>query len=323
MEDGRFVIAAPGGPDAMSWETIALPPPGSGEVRMRSTAIGLNFIDTYHRSGLYPVPLPSGLGVEAAGIVEAVGEGVHLRVGERVATFGPTLGAYATRRNVPAAELFSLPDDVSDRVAAAMMLKGCTAEALVERCASVQPGWTTLVHAAAGGVGLLLVQWLKMVGATVIATTSTEEKVAAVREAGADHVIRYKQEDTADAVRKLTGGEGVHVSFDGVGRASWLTSLQSVRRRGLIVSYGNASGPVAPMELASLARAGSVFVTRPTLFDYYREPGEREAGSARLFEMVRRGLKVTIGRTLPLSEVVEAHRTLEAGVTTGSTVLLP
>ncbi len=321
--EGRFVIAAPGGPEAMTWEAIDLPPPGPGEVRMRSTAIGLNFIDTYHRNGLYPVPLPSGLGVEGAGIVEAIGEGVHLKIGERVATFGPTLGAYATSRNVPAAELFVLPEDIPDRLAAAVMLKGCTTEALVERCAKVQPGWTTLVHAAAGGVGLLLVQWLKMVGATVIATTSTEEKVAAARAAGADHVIRYKQEDTVAAVRDMTRGEGVDVSFDGVGKATWSTSLQSVRRRGLIVSYGNASGPVEPVELATLARAGSVFVTRPTLFDYYRKPGEREAGSARVFEMLRRGLTVKIGQVLPLSDIVEAHRELEAGATTGSTILLP
>ena len=317
-------IEAIGGPEVIQWVDVDLPPPGPGEVRMRNTAVGLNFIDTYHRSGLYPVPLPSGLGGEAAGVVEAVGEGVDgFAVGDRVATFGPGLGAYATARNLPAKLLFALPDDISDETAAAALLKGATVEFLVERCARVQPGWTVLVHAAAGGVGQIAVRWLKAIGATVIATVGHPDKVALAKEAGADHVLVSRGEGVAAFVREITGGAGVDVVFDGVGKASWEGSLASVKRRGLVVSFGNASGPVEGVALGALAKAGSVYVTRPTMFDYYVTPEERAAGSARLFTMLRSGaVRADVGQRFALEDAADAHRALEAGQTTGSTVLV-
>jgi len=319
------IIEQTGGPEVIRLVDQDLPPPGPGEVRLRVTAIGLNFIDTYHRSGLYPVPLPSGLGSECAGVVEAVGAGVtDLTPGERVATFGPPVGAYATERNMPAASLFKLPADVSDEIAAAVLLKGLTAEFMAERAAKVQPGWTVLVHAAAGGVGMLLVQWLKHLGATVIGTVGSEDKVARATAAGADHVILYKQEDTAAKVRALTGGKGVPAVFDGVGKSTWQTSLACAARRGLVISYGNASGPVEGVNLATLNQHGSLFVTRPKLFDYYAEPEERAAGVARLFALLRSGaLRPEIAQRFPLDQAADAHRALEAGATQGSTLLIP
>ncbi len=313
-----------GGPEVIEWADVDLPAPGPGEFRVRATAVGLNYIDTYHRRGIYPLALPSGLGGEAAGVVEAIGEGVtDFAVGDRVAGFSP-MGAYATERNVPAATQFKLPADIDDRTAAAAMLKGCTTEFLVERCAKVQPGWDVLVHAAAGGVGLLLVQWLKHVGARVIGTVSTPEKAEAARAVGADEIILYKQDDVAPRVRALTGGNGVQVTFDGIGMATWDASLDATARRGMIVSYGNAGGPVTGVNLGILAQKGSLFVSRPTLFDYYVSAEERAAGAARVFELIRSGvLKVTIGQTYALEEVARAHADLEAGRTTGSTVLLP
>ncbi|MFS2111954.1 quinone oxidoreductase [Sphingomonas sp. Sphisp140] len=314
-----------GGPEVIQWVDVELPPPGPGEVRMRNTAVGLNFIDTYHRSGLYPVPLPSGLGGEAAGVVEAVGEGVtEFAPGDRVATFGPGLGAYATARNVPAKLLFALPDDISDETAAAALLKGGTVEFLVERCARVEPGWTVLVHAAAGGVGQIAVRWLKAIGARVLATVGSADKVALAVEAGADDVLVSRGEGVAEWVRGITGGAGVEVVFDGVGKATWEASLASVRRRGLVVSFGNASGPVDGVALGALAKAGSVYVTRPTMFDYYVTPEERATGSARLFQMLRSGaVRADIGQRFALEDAADAHRALEAGKTTGSTVLVP
>lgn len=319
------VIEKTGGPEVIGWVERDLPPPGPGEVRMRHTAVGLNFIDTYHRSGLYPVPLPSGLGSEAAGVVEAVGEGVTALVpGDRVATYGPGLGAYATERNVPAANLSKLPDAISDEVAAAVMLKGCTAEYLVERAARVQPGMTVLVHAAAGGTGQLLVQWIKHLGATVIGTVGSAEKAERARTLGADHVIEYKKEDIAGRVREITGGEGVPVVLDGVGGSTWEASLKSAARRGLIVSFGNAGGPVEGVNLGVLSRSGSLFVTRPTLYDYYATPEERAAGVARLFELVASGvLTVEIGQRFALEDAAAAHRAIEAGETMGATLLVP
>lgn len=317
-------ITAYGGPEVINWIDIDLPPPASGEVRMRSTAIGLNYIDTYHRRGIYPVALPSGLGLEAAGVIETLGEAVtDWQVGDRVCCFGPTLGAYATARNIEAACLFLIPDDISDETAAAGILKGCTAEFLVERCAKVQPKWNVLVHAAAGGVGSLLVQWLKHVGANVIGTVSTEEKAILAREAGADHVILYGKEDVAKQVRLLTNGKGVEVVFDGVGMATWETSLDSARRRGLIVNYGNADAPVSGVNLGILAQKGSLYNTRPTLFDYYAHAAERAAGSDYVFDMFRQGIiKVNIGQTYALEDAAQAHIDLEGRKTTGSTVLL-
>lgn len=318
-------IDAPGAPDVMTLADVRLDPPGPGDVRMRNTAIGVNFIDTYHRNGLYPVPMPSGIGVEAAGVVEAVGEGVTgFAPGDRVCTLGPQIGAYASARNVPAAQLLRTPDGVTDELAAAALLKGATVEALVERCARVKAGDTVLVHAAAGGVGLLLVQWLKHLGATVIGTTGSDEKAEAARKAGADHVIVYTREDVAARVRELTDGAGVQVAFDGVGKDTWQGSLGATARRGLIVSYGNASGPVTGIGLAALAGAGSLFVTRPTVYDYYREPAERAEGAARTFAMLASGaLTITIGQRHALGDAAQAHRDLEARRTIGSTILLP
>lgn len=317
-------IERTGGPEVIGWVDMDLPAPGPGQVRMRNTAVGLNFIDTYHRSGLYPVPLPSGLGGEAAGVVEAVGEGVDFAVGDRVATFGPALGAYATEWNVRAESLFKLPDDISDETAAAALLKGGTVEFLVERCARVRPGMAVLVHAAAGGVGQIAVRWLKAIGAQVIATVGTEAKAALARDAGADHVLLSRTDDVAARVREITGGMGVDVVLDGVGKATWRASLASAKRRGLIVSFGNASGPVEGVNLGELARAGSLFVTRPTMFDYYVTPEERAAGSGRLFEMLRSGaVRADINQRFALEDAAEAHRALEAGETTGSTILVP
>lgn len=314
-----------GDPDVIQWIDAQVPAPGPGEVQMRNTAVGLNYIDTYHRRGIYPVALPSGLGLEAAGVVEAVGEGVTaFKFGQRVCTFGPTMGAYTTSRNLPAATLFATPDDISDDIAAAALLKGCTTEFLVERCAKVQAGQAVLVHAAAGGVGLLLVQWLKHVGAMVIGTVSTPEKATLARAAGADHIILYGQEDVAKTVRELTSGAGVRVTFDGVGMATWEASLDSTGRRGLIVNYGNADAPVGGVNLGILAQKGSLYNTRPTLFDYYADAVERTAGTDRMFDMIRRGvIAVTIGQTYALEDAAQAHRDLEGRKTTGSTVLRP
>ncbi len=318
-------IRQTGGPDVIAWMDVELAAPGPGEVRMRNMAVGLNFIDTYHRGGLYPMALPCGLGMEAAGVIEAVGEGVtDWRVGDRVATFGPSIGAYATARNIAAHGLFLVPDDISDDIAAAGLLKGCTTEFLVERCAKVQPKWDILVHAAAGGVGLLLVQWLKHVGARVIGTVSTDEKAALARAAGADHVILYGKEDVAAQVRELTGGKGVEVTFDGVGLDTWETSLNATARRGLIVSYGNASGPVTGVNLGTLAQKGSLYVSRPTLFDYYHNAAERAAGAEYVFDMFRQGIiDITIGHRYALEDVAQAHRDLEGRKTLGSSILIP
>lgn len=318
-------IETTGGPEVIRWRDVTLGKPGPEQVLLRHSAVGLNYIDTYHRDGTYPVLLPGGLGLEAAGEILAVGEGVtDFAPGDRVATFGPERNAYSSARLVGASGLFKLPDTISDEVAAAAMLKACTVEALVERCARVEAGWPVLVHAAAGGVGLILVQWLKAVGATVIGTVSTAEKAEAARAAGADHVLRYRDEDVAARVREITGGTGVRVSFDGVGKATWPVSLKSTARRGLIVSYGNADGPVTDVNLGILAQHGSQFVTRPTLFDYYREPAERAAGVARVFDLIAKGsVTITIGQRYPLKDAARAHTDLESGRTTGSTLLIP
>lgn len=315
-------ISRTGGPGVIEFVDVDLPEPAPGEARVRHTAIGLNYIDAYHRSGLYPVALPSRLGMEATGVVEAVGEGVSLNIGDRVATFGPQLGAYATARNVSAASLFVLPDTISNEVAAAALLKTCTVEAIVERAASVQADDWCLVHAAAGGIGLILVQWLKHVGARVIGTVSTPDKARLAIEAGADHVIRYKNEDVATRVRELTDGKGVAVCFDGIGASTWQASLDATARRGMIVSFGNAGGAVSGVNIGVLAQKGSLFVTRPTLFDYYATPEDRAAGIARVWDMIVSGaVKVSVGQTYALEDVAQAHRDLEAGRTVGSTIL--
>jgi NADPH2:quinone reductase len=314
-----------GGPEVIQWVDVDLPDPGPGEVRIRSTAVGLNFIEIYQRTGLYQLKLPSCLGTESVGVIEALGAGVtDFAVGNRVGTFGPTIGSYATHRNLLAENLIHLPDSIDDRTAAAILLKGGTTEFLIERCAKVQPGWTVLVHAAAGGVGHLAVGWLKAIGATVIGTVGSADKAERATRAGADHVIQYREHDIAESVREITRGEGVEVVLDGVGAATWEASLKSTRRRGLIVSYGNASGPVTGVALGQLNVNGSLFVTRPTMFHYYATKEERDAGFARVFEMLAKGaISPEIGQTFALEDAAEAHRQLEAGKTEGASVLLP
>ena len=320
----RLVIRSTGGPDVIEREPLGALVPGPGEVLIRHEAIGLNYIDTYHRSGLYPLSLPSGLGSEAAGVVETAGDGAGFAEGDRVAYALAPPGAYATHRVIGADRLVRLPDAIDSETAAAVMLKGCTAEMLVERCAKVQAGDWVLVHAAAGGVGSILVLWLKAVAARVIAHAGSAEKAAIARDLGADHALSCSFDELAEMVREITGGAGVRAVFDGVGAASWAASLKSLGRRGLMVSYGNASGPVPPFSPLELARGGSLFLTRPTLFDYAATPEEVQASAARLFEMIGSGaIPVRIGARFPLADAADAHRALESRATTGSTLLIP
>lgn len=322
MTEIRMIYRRTGGPEVIERESFELPAPGPGEVVVRHTAVGLNFIDTYFRSGLYPSELPAGLGGEAAGTIEAVGDGVTgFSPGDRVAYGTAPVGAYATARIMNADPLIHLPDDIPDDTAAAAMLKGMTTAFLSDRCARVAPGQTALVLAAAGGVGSILVQWLKARGATVIAHSGSVEKAAQASAGGAATSLTTPFEQLAVAVREATGGRGVDVVFDGVGAASWQASLGSVAMRGLIVSYGNASGPVPPFQPIDLMRAGSIFVTRPTLYDYARDPEERQALADSLFTMIRAGLQIPIGQRLALTDAAEAHRRLAARETTGSTIL--
>jgi NADPH2:quinone reductase len=314
-----------GGPEVLRVEQEAVPPPGDGEVLVRHEAIGLNFIDTYFRSGLYPVALPTSLGNEAAGIVEAVGPKVDgFRVGDRVGYFTGPLGSYAAHRNISADRLVHLPDGITAQQAAAAMLKGCTAEYLIERCARVQPGDTVLVHAAAGGVGSILVQWLRSIGARVVAHSGDANKAALATALGAEHSLHCAVDDLAEQVLALTDGNGVRCVFDGVGAASWAASLRSLGRRGMIATFGNASGPVPPFTALDLMRAGSVFVTRPTLSDYCATMEEMQASANRLFEVITSGaVRVRVGRTFPLAQAADAHRALEQRATTGSTLIIP
>ncbi len=324
MHIRQAVIERTGGPEVIDWREVDLPDPGPGEVLLRHEAIGLNFIDTYHRSGLYPIELPGTLGLEAAGTIEAVGEGVGLSVGDRVATFGPTRAAYADAQLTTEGSLFRLPDAIPSDIAAAVLLKGLTTEMLAERVAPLEKGDWALVHAAAGGVGQLLVQWLNARGVRVIATAGSSDKRERAIELGAEHALETGAADLADLVRDLTAGAGVRATYDGVGRTTWEASLKATGRRGIIASFGNASGPVTGVNLGSLASAGSLFVSRPTLFDYYREPAERTEGSAKLWKLIDEGkLTVEIGQTYPLAEAAQAHRDLEARKTTGSTILRP
>jgi NADPH2:quinone reductase len=324
-EPYSFTLRRTGGPEVLEAEVIDVPSPGPGEALVRNEAVGLNFIDTYHRSGLYKLPLPSGIGGEGAGVVEAVGEGVDaFRVGDRVGYFTGPLGSYASHRTIAAERLVKLPDEIGFEEAAAAMLKGCTVEYLVERCARVEAGETVLVHAAAGGVGTILVQWLKAAGARVVAHSGDSRKAALASELGADHSLCCPMNELAAAVRAITEGKGVPVVLDGVGAASWEASLGSVARRGLVVTYGNASGPVPPFTALDLVSAGSIFVTRPTLGDYCATPAETQASATRLFEMMASGkVSVKIGARMKLLDAAAAHRAIESRATTGSTVLLP
>jgi NADPH:quinone reductase len=314
-----------GGPEVLHLEDVDLPPPGKGEVTVRHRAIGLNYIDTYHRSGLYPVPLPSGIGLEASGTVEAVGDGVTgFKPGDRVAYGSGAVGAYSQMRNYPANRLVKIPDSIGDEAAAAMMLKGMTARYLLRATYKVQPGDTILFHAAAGGVGLIAVQWAKALGATVIGTAGSPEKAAIARAHGCDHVIDYRKEDVAKRVRELTGGVGVPVVYDGVGAATVEASLDSLRIRGLLVSFGNASGPVRNFDLGQLSAKGSLYVTRPTLFAYIGTDADFRETADDLIAMVAGGkVKIEVNQRHPLADAAKAHRALESRETTGSTILLP
>lgn len=314
-----------GGPEVLQWEIVKLAAPGAGEVTLRNTACGLNFIDTYHRSGLYPVALPSGIGLEGAGVVEGLGAGVTtLKVGDRVAYCAAPLGSYAEWRNYPADKLVKLPDSIDDQTAAAMMLQGMTVEYLIRRTYPVKAGDLVLWHAAAGGVGSIAVQWLKSLGATVIGTAGGPEKCAIVKSLGADHVIDYRAEDWVKRVKDITGGKGVHVVYDGVGKDTCVPSMDCLRPRGYLVTFGNASGPVPAIEPLTLAQKGSLFLTRPTLMAYTATREELELSARALMDVVAKGIvRIRIGRTYPLKEAAQAQRDLEARKTTGSVVLLP
>jgi NADPH2:quinone reductase len=314
-----------GGPEVLRWETVDLPAPAAGEATVRHHAVGLNYIDVYHRTGLYPLPLPSGIGLEGAGVVEAVGAGVtEVKVGDRVAYAGGPLGAYAEVRNIPSHRLLKLPDSISFNTAAAMMLQGLTAAYLLRKTYRVQPGDAVLIHAAAGGVGLIACQWAKALGATVIGTVGSAAKAELAKAHGCDHVINYSTENFTQRVRDITGGEGVPVVYDGVGQDTFMGSLDSLRPLGMMVSYGNASGPVPPLDLILLSQKGSLFITRPTIMSYTAKRADLEALGAELFEVVASGkVRIEVNQTYPLAEAAQAHRDLEARKTTGSTILLP
>jgi NADPH2:quinone reductase len=314
-----------GGPEVLRLEDVQLGPPRSGQVRIRQTAIGVNFIDTYDRSGLYPVSLPSGIGREAAGVVLEAGKGVtKLRAGDRVAYAGNTPGAYCDERVMDAARVVQLPGSVSDRAAAALMLKGLTAWFLLHRCHRVRRGEWILLHAAAGGVGLIALQWAAAIGARVIAVVGSDEKAALAREHGAAEVIVSSRENISERVRAITNGRGVPVVYDGVGKDTFFASLDSLAPLGLMVSYGNASGAVPPVAPLELTRRGSLFLTRPTLFHYTAKAADLARGARELFEVVGSGrVKVRIGREYALADAAEAHRDLAARRTTGSLVLVP
>ncbi|MDR3096784.1 MAG: quinone oxidoreductase [Paraburkholderia sp.] len=313
-----------GAPEVMRWEEVDVGAPGPGEVRLRHEAVGLNFADTYFRSGLYPVPLPAGMGVEAAGVVEAVGAGVtNVAPGDRVTYTGfiNTLGAYSTERLIPAAPLIKLPDAIACETAAAMTMRGLTSAYLMRRIWPLQAGETILVHAAAGGVGLILCQWAKLLGLTVIGTVSTEEKAAVARAHGCDHVILYRSEDVAKRVRELTDGVGVSVVYDSVGQDTFMMSLDSLKRRGLLVCVGTASGKAPAFEPQVLAMKGSLYVTRPALADYIADPAEKAALAEEIFGHVAAGrIKIEINQRYALQDAVQAHHDIEARRTTGSSV---
>lgn len=314
-----------GGPEVLQWEVVDVPSPAPGEVRIRHAAVGLNFIDTYHRTGLYPLPLPAGIGLEGAGTVEALGEGVsELAVGDRVAYAGGPVGAYAEVRNIPAHRLLKLPESIDFDTAAAMMLQGLTAAYLLRKTYRVQPGDAVLIHAAAGGVGLIACQWAKALGATVIGTVGSAAKAELAKAHGCDHVINYSTENFTQRVREITGGEGVAVVYDGVGKDTFAGSLDSLRPMGMMVTYGNASGPVPPLDLLQLSQKGSLFVTRPTLMNYTARREDLLALGEELFAMVVAAkVKIEVHQRYALRDATQAHIDLEARKTTGSTILIP
>jgi NADPH2:quinone reductase len=314
----------PGGPDVLRWESHDVGEPGPGEVRVRHAAVGLNFADTYFRTGLYPAALPAGMGVEGAGVIEAVGPGVSgFQAGDRVTYTGSPLGAYSTERVMPIGSLITLPDAIGFETAAAMTMRGLTSAYLLRRIAHVAAGDTVLLTAAAGGVGLIFLQWARLLGIRVIGTVSTEAKAEVARAYGCEHTIIYTRENVAERVRELTGGTGVPVVYDSVGATSFHQSLDSVRRRGLVVCFGTSSGPVPPIDAMQLALKGSVFVTRPALADYIADENERAALAGELFDHVASGrIRVDINQRYALEDAVQAHRDLESGRSIGSSVFV-
>ncbi|MCA1004565.1 quinone oxidoreductase [Rhodococcus hoagii] len=312
-----------GGPEVLKWEAVDVGDPGPGEVRVRHEAVGLNFADTYFRTGLYPAPLPAGMGVEAAGVVEAVGVGVEgFAEGDRVTYTGSPLGAYSTERVMPAEHLIALPDGIAFETAAAMTMRGLTTSYLLRRIApSLKAGDTVLLHAAAGGVGLIFCQWAKLLGINVIGTVSSDEKAEVARAHGCGEVIVYKRENVAERVRELTDGAGVPVVYDSIGATTYQSSIDSLARRGLLVAFGTASGPIPPINAMELAVKGSLFVTRPALADYIADPAERAELAGELFGHVAAGrIRIEINQHYALEEAEQAHRDLESGISIGSSV---
>jgi NADPH:quinone reductase len=318
-------FTAPGGPEVLRWEEVTLPAPAPGEARVVHSAVGLNFIDVYHRTGLYPLGLPSGLGLEGAGVVEAVGSDVtEFKAGDRVAYAGGPVGAYAEARNIPAGRLVKLPEAIDFKTAAAMMLQGITAQYLLRRTYRVQAGDTILIHAAAGGVGLIACQWAKALGATVIGTVGSDAKAELARANGCDHPVVYTRENFVERVKEITGGEGVPVVYDSVGADTFAKSLDCLRPFGMMVLFGSASGPVPPFDLAALAAKGSLYVTRPTIVTYTAKRADLVASALELFDIVVAGkVRISVNQTYALKDAAQAHIDLEARRTTGSTVLLP
>jgi NADPH2:quinone reductase len=317
-----------GGPEVLRWEKVGAGetvPLGAGEALVRHEAVGLNFIDIYHRTGLYPLPLPSGIGLEGAGVVEAIGSAViEVKVGDRVAYAGGPIGAYAQVRNIPADRLVKLPDNIDCKTAAAMMLQGMTAQYLLRRTYKVQAGDTILIQAAAGGVGLIVCQWAKALGATVIGTVSSDEKAALARAHGCDHTIIYTRENFVERVKEITGGAGVPVVYDSIGKDTFTGSLDCLRPMGMMVTFGNASGPVPPVDTLELSKRGSLFLTRPTLFTYVAKRDDLVQTAQDLFDVVLSGkVKIEVNQTYALKDAAQAHIDLAARKTTGSTVLLP
>ncbi|MDE3060280.1 MAG: quinone oxidoreductase [Pseudomonadota bacterium] len=317
-------VHAPGGPEMLRMENISIMEPGPGEVLLRQTAVGVNFIDIYHRTGLYKLNYPAGLGIEAAGIVEKAGEGAQFRPGDRVAYSGGPAGAYAEYRTLPAKLLVKLPQRISEQVAAAVMLKGLTAHYLLRLTYKVRKGDTILIHAAAGGVGLLVCQWARHLGATVIGTVGSEEKAALAAKNGCDYPILYTKENFAERVKEITQGRGVDVVYDSVGKTTFMDSLDCLKRFGMLVSFGQSSGPVPSFDISILSQKGSLYLTRPILMHYIDDTNAYRVHAAELFDLIEKGdLNVHIAATYPLAEAVQAHRDLEARKTTGAAVLLP
>ena len=316
---------APGGPEVLRWEEVAVGDPGPGEARVRHHAVGLNYIDIYHRTGAYPLPMPSGIGLEGAGVVEAVGRGVtEVKAGDRVAYAGGPIGAYAEVRNIPADRLVTLPDAIDFKTGAAMMLQGMTAQYLLRRTCPVQAGDTILIHAAAGGVGLIVCQWARALGVTVIGTVGSDEKAALAKAHGCDHAIVYTRENFTERVKEITGGKGVRVVFDSIGKDTFMCSLECLKPLGMMALFGAASGPVPPFDLGLLAKMGSLFITRPTLFTYTAQRADLLAIAGDLCDMVVSGkVKIEVNQTYALKDAAQAQIDLVARKTTGSTVLLP